>query len=33
MQQTESITIVRPPPEVWALVGAVRKWTKWMKDI
>ncbi len=33
MQQTESITIDRPPVEVWALVGDVRNWTKWLKDI
>lgn len=33
MQQTESITIDRPPAEVWALVGDVRNWTKWLKDI
>ena len=32
MQQTESVTIDRPPAEVWALVGDVRGWTKWVKD-
>ncbi len=33
MQQTESVTIDRPPAEVWALVGDVRTWTKWLEDI
>ena len=32
-QQTESVIIDRPPAEVWALVGDVRNWTKWLKDI
>lgn len=33
MEQTESITINRPASEIWPLVGDVRAWPKWIKDI
>ncbi len=33
MQHTETITINRPPQEVWSFVGDVRSWPKWLEDV
>ena len=33
MQHTETITIGRPSEDVWAYVGDVRSWPKWLEDV